>query len=114
MKVIAVSILAFVAFQVLPYPPTPEAGHPAPPALEQQDLIVAATHVGVIADELPRWEEDRLARYERAELAAVRADVEACKAATNADEFQIDVEQLTDDLGVLLSVHEALSRGPLL
>lgn len=53
--------------------------------------------------ELPVWEADDLAQFERPEIATIRVDNLSCETAPTTDDFLIDVEQLRLDWDALVA-----------
>jgi hypothetical protein len=79
----------------------------------EKDLEDAGDLVQAAIMHLPAWEKDGLAVYEQPELAAVKADIESCKAADpkNPDDFLKSVQKLKDDSGALVALDDFLSKA---
>lgn len=98
-------------------PPTPPriAVIPAPTAGDDK-LTAALDLVKKAIDNLPTWEQDGLARFEQPELAAVRADIDACVEAdprSQADFLQL-VDKLKTDAATLDALDLVLAKENLL
>lgn len=96
-------------------PPERIASTPAPDAGDKA-MTAAVALVQKAIQNLPAWEQDGLARFEQPELAAVKADIQACvdpTAKSDAD-FLKAVQRLKDDAGTLDALDLVLARERLL
>lgn len=92
-------------------PPASSAGAIPPPALAD-DLLVseARSYVAHLAGILPAWDADYLGQFERAEIAAVRADINNCNTASTDEDFMAFAQRLMEDAAALRALDEKLAK----
>src|SRR5271165_6451331 len=75
---------------------------PDPEISEGKDFVVA------VADKMPMWDADAISRYERVEIATVKADIAMAQQADETGPFLEYVGKLHDDWDALVALDEML------
>jgi hypothetical protein len=81
--------------------------HPDP------EISDATEFVGAVADKMPLWDADAISRYERVEIATVKADIAMAQQEEEKGVFLRDVAKLHDDWDALLALDEMLKKESL-
>ena len=76
-------------------------------------IAEAKAFVTGVADNMPLWDADTLARYERVEIATVKADVEVARRAGAKLAFLADVARLHQDWDALVALDKLLKKESL-
>ena len=84
-------------------------------AVPDPEISDAKEFVGAVADKMPLWDADAISRYERVEIATVKADIAMAqqdrrKRLTSSD----DVTKLHDDWDALVALDEMLKKESLI
>jgi hypothetical protein len=87
----------------------PIAVEPVPDAeiSEDRDFVLA------VADKMPMWDADDISRYERVEIATVKADIAMAQQTAEKGRFLEDVARLRDDWDALVALDERLKKESL-
>jgi hypothetical protein len=87
----------------------PIAVEPVPDAeiSEARDFVLA------VADKMPLWDADPICRYERVEIATVKADIAMAQRTAEKDPFLEYVARLRDDWDALVALDERLKKESL-
>lgn len=87
----------------------PIAVEPAPDAeiSEARDFVLA------VADKMPLWDADAISRYERVEIATVKADIAMAQRTAEKGAFLEYVAKLHDDWDALVALDERLKKESL-
>ena len=87
----------------------PIAVEPVPDAeiSEARDFVLA------VADKMPLWDADDIARYERVEIATVKADIAMAQQEQEKGPFLEYVARLRDDWDALVALDERLKKESL-
>ena len=82
----------------------------APLVVINPELEGARAFVVGVAGKMPLWDADPISRYERAEIAMVKADIVTAQQEDGQDGFLECVTKLHDDWNALLALDERLTR----
>jgi hypothetical protein len=74
---------------------------------EARDFVVA------VADKMPMWDADDISRYERVEIATVKADIAMAQQEQEKGPFLEYVARLRDDWDALVALDERLKKESL-
>ncbi len=74
---------------------------------EAKDFVVA------VADKMPLWDADAISRYERVEIATVKADIAMAQQTGERAPFLDYVARLHDDWDALVALDEMLKKESL-
>jgi hypothetical protein len=87
----------------------PIAVEPVPDAeiSEARDFLLA------VADKMPMWDADDISRYERVEIATVKADIAMAQHTVEKGPFLEYVARLRDDWDALVALDERLMKESL-
>ncbi len=87
----------------------PIAVDPIPDAeiSEARDFVLA------VADKMPLWDADDISRYERVEIATVKADIAMAQRTAEKGPFLEYVARLRDDWDALVALDERLKKESL-
>jgi hypothetical protein len=87
----------------------PIAVEPVPDAeiSEARDFVLA------VADKMPLWDADDISRYERVEIATVKADIAMAQQEQEKGPFLEYVARLRDDWDALVALDERLKKESL-
>ena len=87
----------------------PIAADPVPDAeiSEARDFVLA------VADKMPLWDADAISRYERVEIATVKADIAMAQRTAEKGPFLEYVARLHDDWDALVALDERLKKESL-
>ena len=87
----------------------PIAVEPVPDAeiSEARDFVLA------VADKMPLWDADDISRYERVEIATVKADIAMAQRTVEKGPFLEYVARLRDDWDALVALDERLKKESL-
>jgi hypothetical protein len=77
------------------------------------ELTGARAFVEGVAGNMPLWDADAISRYERVEIARVKADVAMARQQDGQDSFLACVTKLHDDWNALIALDERLKRESL-
>jgi hypothetical protein len=78
---------------------------------EDERLSQAKAFVLGVDDRMPQWDADEaFARYEHAEIAAVKADIAAARVEEDQGRFMEDVDKLRADFDALCALDQKLHR----
>jgi hypothetical protein len=69
--------------------------------------------VGAVAGKMPMWDGDDISRYERVEIATVKADIAMARQAGEKDPFLACVSKLRNDWDALVAWDEMLKQESL-
>jgi hypothetical protein len=88
----------------------PIAVEPVPDAeiAEARDFVLA------VADKMPLWDADDISRYERVEIATVKADIAMAQQEQEKGPFLEYVARLRDDWDALVALDERLKKESLI
>ena len=96
-------LLGCAAHRPIAVPPAPD-----PEIAEARDYVLA------VADKMPLWDADDISRYERVEIATVKADIAMAKQDDEKSAFFEDVTKLHDDWDALVALDEMLKKESLI
>jgi hypothetical protein len=82
-------------------------------AVPDPEISDAKEFVGAVADKMPLWDADDISRYERAEIATVKADIAMARQEEEKAQFLDDVAKLHDDWDALVALDEMLKKESL-
>jgi hypothetical protein len=82
-------------------------------AVPDPEISDAKEFVGAVADKMHLWDADDISRYERAELATVKADIAMARKEQETGQFLNDVAKLHDDWDALVALDEMLKKESL-
>jgi hypothetical protein len=88
--------------------PIPVAPVPDPEIAEARDYVLA------VADKMPLWDADAISRYERVEIATVKADIAMAQQEKERGPFLEYVARLRDDWDALVALDERLKKESLI
>jgi hypothetical protein len=74
------------------------------------ELSAGKDFVAAVADKMPLWDADAISRYERVEIATVKADIAMAQQEDERGEFLEYVSKLRHDWGALVALDEALKE----
>jgi hypothetical protein len=77
------------------------------------DTSEARSFVVAVADKMPLWDADAISRYERVEIATVKADIAMAQQDGDKDSFLEDVNKLHQDWEALLALDILLKEESL-
>jgi hypothetical protein len=83
-------------------------------AVPDAEIAQARDFVSAVAGKMPRWDEDDIARYERMEIATVKADIAMARQMEQKEPFLACVSKLHDDWDALVAWDEMLKKESLL
>ena len=81
--------------------PVLRRGSPDPEISEAKDFVAS------VADKMPLWDADAISRYERVEIATVKADIAMAQQEEEKGEFLEDVSKLHHDWDALVALDNA-------
>jgi hypothetical protein len=87
----------------------PIAVEPVPDA----EISEAREFVVAVADKMPMWDADDISRYERVEIATVKADIAMAQQEQEKGPFLEYVARLRDDWDALVALDERLKKESL-
>jgi hypothetical protein len=88
--------------------PIPVEPMPDPEMAEARDYVLA------VADKMPLWDADDISRYERVEIATVKADIAMAQQQQERSSFLEYVARLSDDWDSLVALDERLKKESLI
>lgn len=74
------------------------------------EISNAKEFVGAVADRMPLWDADAISRYERVEIATVKADIAMAQQEQQKGPLLEDVTKLHDDWDALVALDEMLKK----
>jgi hypothetical protein len=77
------------------------------------EISDAKEFVAAVADKMPLWDADAISRYERVEIATVKADIAMAQLEEEKGTFLEDVAKLHDDWDALVALDEMLKKESL-
>lgn len=83
--------------------------NPAPDA----EITEGRDFVGAVAGKMPMWDEDAISRYERVEIATVKADIAMARLTAEKEPFLAYVSKLHNDWDALVAWDEMLKKESL-
>jgi hypothetical protein len=83
-------------------------------ALVDDEVSEGKAFVVAVADKMPLWDADAIAKYERAEIAAVKADIAMAQQEEDKNAFLEDVTRLQKDWDALVALDEMLKKESLI
>jgi hypothetical protein len=86
----------------------------AVPVLPDAEISDAKEFVVAVADKMPMWDADAISRYERVEIATVKADIATAQQDDEKSAFLEDVTKLHDDWDALVALDEMLKKESLI
>jgi hypothetical protein len=86
----------------------------ASPAVPDPEIADAREFVGAVADKMPLWDADAISRYERVEIATVKADIAVAQQEQEKGPLLEDVSKLHDDWDALVALDEMLKKESLI
>jgi hypothetical protein len=78
-----------------------------------QEVAEARDYVLAVADKMPLWDADAISRYERVEIATVKADIAMAQQEQERGAFLEYVARLRDDWDALVALDERLKKESL-
>jgi hypothetical protein len=91
----------------------PIAVAPAPDPAPDPEIAEARDYVLAVADKMPLWDADAISRYERVEIATVKADIAMAQQEQQRGPFLEYVARLRDDWDALVALDERLKKESL-
>jgi hypothetical protein len=85
----------------------------AAPPIPDPEVAEARDYVQAVADKMPLWDADAISRYERVEIATVKADIAMAQQEKERGPFLEYVARLRDDWDVLVALDERLKKESL-
>ena len=82
-------------------------------AVPDPEISDAKEFVSAVAGKMPLWDADDISRYERAEIATVKADIAMARREQEKGQFLDDVAKLHDDWDALVALDEMLKKESL-
>ena len=82
--------------------------------LPDSEISAGKDFVAAVADKLPLWDADAISRYERVEIATVKADIAMAQQEDERGEFLEYVSKLRQDWGALVALDEMLKEEQLI
>jgi hypothetical protein len=76
--------------------------------VETKEIVEAKEFVGAVSDKMPAWDADGIARYERVEIATVKADIAMAQQEDGKDGYLTYVTKLHQDWEALIALDERL------
>jgi hypothetical protein len=83
-------------------------------AVPDPEISDAKEFVGAVADKMPLWDADAISRYERVEIATVKADIAMAQQEAEKGPLLDDVTKLHDDWDALVALDEMLKKESLI
>jgi hypothetical protein len=83
------------------------------PHVPDAEIAEARAFVAGVADKMPLWDADAISRYERVEIATVKADIAMAQQDQEEGRFLEDVSKLHQDWNTLLALDELLKKESL-
>ncbi len=83
-------------------------------AVADLEISDAKEFVGAVADKMPLWDADAISRYERVEIATVKADIAMAQQEDERGALLDDVTKLHDDWDALVALDEMLKKESLI
>jgi hypothetical protein len=78
------------------------------------EISDAREFVSAVADKMPLWDADAISRYERVEIATVKADIAMAQQEVDKGPLLDDVSKLHDDWDALVALDEMLKKESLI
>jgi hypothetical protein len=78
------------------------------------EIADAREFVEAVADKMPLWDADAISRYERVEIATVKADIAVAQQEEAKGPLLDDVTKLHDDWDALVALDEMLKKESLI
>jgi hypothetical protein len=85
----------------------------AVPLAPDPEIAEARDYVLAVADKMPLWDADAISRYERVEIATVKADIAMAQQEQERGPFLEYVARLRDDWDALVALDERLKKESL-
>jgi len=82
-------------------------------AVPDAEITEGRTFVGAVADKMPMWDEDAISRYERVQIATVKADIAMARQTAEKEPFLAYVSKLHKDWDALVAWDEMLKKESL-
>jgi hypothetical protein len=82
-------------------------------AVPDAEIAEARDFVLAVADKMPLWDADGISRYERVEIATVKADIAMAQQEQEKGPFLEYVARLRDDWDALVALDERLKKESL-
>ena len=82
--------------------------------LPDSEISAGKEFVAAVADKMPLWDADTISRYERVEIATVKADIAMAQQEDERGEFLEYVSKLRQDIGALVALDEMLKEEQLI
>jgi hypothetical protein len=82
-------------------------------ALPDPEIAEGRDFVGAVAGKMPMWDGDDISRYERVEIATVKADIAMARQTQEKERFLAYVSKLHDDWDALVAWDEMLKKESL-
>jgi hypothetical protein len=82
-------------------------------ALPDPEIAEGRDFVGAVAGKMPMWDGDDISRYERVEIATVKADIAMARQTQEKEPFLAYVSKLRDDWDALVAWDEMLKKESL-
>jgi hypothetical protein len=82
-------------------------------ALPDPEIAEGRDFVGAVAGKMPMWDGDDISRYERVEIATVKADIAMARQTQEKEPFLAYVSKLHDDWDALVAWDEMLKKESL-
>jgi hypothetical protein len=95
-------LLGCAAHRSFPLNPRPDA-----------EMAEGREFVGAVAGKMPMWDGDDISRYERVEIATVKADIAMAQQAEEKEPFLAYVSKLHNDWDALVAWDEMLKKESL-
>ena len=83
------------------------------PPLPDSQVVAARAFVADVANKMPLWDADAIARYERTEIAMVKADIAMAQQSEQRESYLEYVTRLHDDWDALVALDEMLKKESL-
>src|ERR1700735_1923792 len=83
-------------------------------AVPDPEISDAKEFVGAVADKMPLWDADAISRYERVEIATVKADIALAQQEEGKGRFLEDVTKLHQDWDALIALDIMLKEESLI
>jgi hypothetical protein len=82
-------------------------------AVPDAEITEGRTFVGAVADKMPMWDEDAISRYERVQIATVKADIAMARQTAEKEPFLAYVSKLHNDWDALVAWDAMLKKESL-
>jgi hypothetical protein len=82
-------------------------------AVPDAEITEGRDFVGAVADKMPLWDEDAISRYERVQIATVKADIAMARQTPEKEPFLAYVSKLHNDWDALVAWDEMLKKESL-